>query len=240
MPSPSTARVLLLSLALLPLSLLGQGRPRTTPDAPCLKPFLPLTRMGLATGYVWALQRVAVAESLTIQAIQDSTRDALFASNPEVTLADRLYTLSEVSREYRCAGQALDDFRAAPDSATRNFTADTRTAFTLHAEWVRELTDDLRRRLRGDTRPLVVEAEHLANMRRRRDALRQLLAVTTVGLTFVLLERQSGDTSRLALTSLQRDSLVVMLRQLAAGRTKDAPISAKVLIAFLTDKWPTR
>jgi len=62
------------------------------------------------------------------------------------------------------------------------------------------------------------------------------MGLNSAGLSYVLLEKQSGDTMRFALTAEQRDSLVAELEQLSSGSTAGVPAVAIQLIAWLKQR----
>jgi hypothetical protein len=196
--------------------------------------------MGLATGYMSVLRQAAAAESLTAHGVLDSGREANRIQNPSIWLADVLYNLEAARHKYRCAGQVLDPFRQAADSETKTFVVETRDVFEGYAAWVVFLISDLKRRVRGDSLSVLVEAEQLAEMRRRREALTTWLGLNAIGLTYLLLEARPDNKERLALTTFQRDSLLTELRRMAAGSAADVPATAKTLIDWFNQPWPTR
>jgi hypothetical protein len=195
--------------------------------------------MAAATAYIRVLRHAAAAESLTAFAFQDSSKKTPEWS-PESDLANVLYNLDAARHEYRCAAQVLEPFSQSSDSTTRAFVIETRGVFLFHAGWIRDVTADLKRRASGNSQTLVREAERLADLHRRRDNLTKLISLNSVGLSYVLLEKQASDTMRFALTAEQRDSLVAELEQLVPGSTADVPAVANLLIAWLKQREPVR
>lgn len=197
--------------------------------------------MGLASGYVAVVRHAATAESLVVRAFSDTGRPRAELQPGEASLADMFYNLDLSEHEYRCASQVLDDFQAAADSNVRQLATETREVFLAHATWVAEVRSDIKRRATGDSRTAIVEAERLANLHKRRDALAQMFGLNAGGLTQVLVEPQPGTKRlRLALTSTERDSIVAALRPIAAGSTDAAGVARIILLSWLSDKWATR
>src|SRR5262245_15481760 len=237
--APKLVLVLSMSLSLAPL--VAQGRAPAAPAAEtdCVELRHPLTSMGLATSYIAVLKHASVAESLTAHA-GSITHQRDLSRDPEA-LAEMFYSFDGAIDEYRCAGQVLNPFSQAPDSSVRDFVVETRTTFESHAAWVRDLRSGVKRLAGGDSPDMVGAAEEMADMRGRRDALIKMTALNAMGLTYLLLERQSDSTMRLSLTARQRDSLLTQLRPLAAPSSPDVPgAAAQMLTKWLSQKWPTR
>lgn len=112
--------------------------------------------------------------------------------------------------------------------------------FANFSGWLSDVRANFKRRIGGKSTSVVDEAERLAELRRRREALTQLLGLNSAGLSDLLMEPNSDSTSRLALTEAQRDSLVATLRTISAGSTADPPAIANIMIKWLSDKWATR
>ena len=181
--------------------------------------------MGLATAYVSVLGHASAAESLTAHALTDSAR---WVSGTEAGLADMLYSLDAARHEYRCAGQVLDPFRASGDSAVRAFAVETQDVFDTFASWVVHLTAQLRRRLSGESLTVLAEADTIAAMHKRRDALTQLLGLNSTGVTYLLLDSaEAGTHKRLVLTRAQRDSVARQLRTISRSQFPEVATTAR-------------
>src|SRR6267143_4858524 len=231
------------SIISLPASLPAQARPRrkTTVTVACLNPQLPLTPMGAAIGYTRILQRAAAAESLTTIAFADTAAPPpLTDLDTESALSRTFYNADAANREYVCAGRVLEALRAAPDSQSRHFAVETEQVFQAFSKWISDVTADFKRRMSGNSGSVMREAERLADLHRRRDDLTRLLGLNSAGLGYLLRERNSDGTYRLALTTVQRDSVTAILQEIAAGSTGDPPVVANILIKWLTDsRWTT-
>ncbi len=231
------------SIILLSASLPAQAQPhrQTTVTVACLNPQLPLTPMGAAIGYTRILQRAAAAESLTTIAFADTAPPPLTDQDTEGALARTFYNADAANREYLCAGRVLEAFRTAPDSQSRHFAVETEQVFQAFSKWISDVTADFKRRMRGNSGSVMREAERLADLHRRRDNLTRLLGLNSGGLGYLLRQRNSDGTYRLALTTVQRDSVIAVLQEIAAGSTADPPVVANILIKWLTDsRWTTR
>jgi hypothetical protein len=216
----------------------GQNRPQ--PEPVCFEPARQFSRWNVARAYISVLRRAAKAESLTVRALRDSSRDARFTGTPAAHLSDVLYTLDLARDEYRCAGRVLNDFKSAPDSEVHSFVSETREVFDSYVAWIADFVSELKRQVGGQSRTLVEQAEVTSNLRRRRDALTTLLTLNATGLSFLLLEATPANTRRLSLTKAQRDSFVQDLTLIRADSTRDVSQAAHGLLHWLSEPWPTR
>jgi len=192
--------------------------------------------MGAAMGYTRILQRAAAAESLTTIAFADTTAPPpITDQDTESALAQTFYNADAANREYVCAGRVLEAFRTAPDSQSRHLAVETEQVFQAFSQWLSDVTADFKRRMNGNSGTVVREAERLADLHRRRDDLTRLLGLSSGSLAYLLREQNSDGTYRLALTTVQRDSVRAMLQEIAAGSTADPPVVANILIKWLTD-----
>ena len=193
----------------------------------------------MARAYVSALRRAAAADSLMAAIATDTALGG--GGDVAGQLATVLYTLGRAQDEYRCGARGMAPFLASRDTAFTDFATETRSAFESRAIWVADVTSELKRKMGTAPRSLVAEAEAMAELRRRRDALTSLMVMNSSGLTFILSEAgPGGQITRLAMTRGQRDSLLASLRDVAAGSTNDAPSAARVLIEWLKQTWDTR
>ncbi len=174
-------------------------------------------------------------------AFSDTAPPPLTDLDTEGALAQTFYNVDAANREYVCAGRVLEAFRTAPDSQSRHFAVETEQVFQAFSKWLSDVTADFKRRMSGNSASVVREAERLADLHRRRDDLTRLLGLNSGSLGYLLRERNSDGTYRLALTNVQRDSLIATLQEIAAGSTADPPVVANILIKWLTDsRWSPR
>jgi hypothetical protein len=217
-------------------------KPRPAPSEPCVEPVRALTPMGLASAYVEVLGHAGVAESLAVDALRGLQADSTNGQYTEASLADMLYGLDAARHEYRCAGQVLDPFRASRDSNVRSFAVETRGVFDAFTSWILQLTAQLRRRLSGGSLTVLAEADTIAALHKRRDYLTQLLALSSAGVSYLLVDTaETGRHARLALTTAQRDSVAAQLRTMSTSQFPDVATAASALLTWLTDpKWLAR
>jgi hypothetical protein len=217
-----------------------QPQPQPVGPEPCIEPVRALTVVGLATAYVAVLGHASVAESLTAYAL-NTLADSTNNQRAEAALADVLYSLDAATREYRCAGQVLDPFKASPDSDVRAFAKETHEVFDDFARWVVRLTAQLRRRMSGGSLSLLGEADTIAAMHTRRDALTKLFYLNEAGMMQLLVEDDGGGHSRIALASSERESVAEQLRSVSNNQSSELASGARMFLEWITDpKWRTR
>lgn len=227
--TPSVA-VLLLLAGPLPAQRFraGQGDSLEARPACIAGPLPDVSPYSQAIAYIRSLRFAQSGDSIVRQALSGglATEERGQHQDEEGSISAVLYAMGEGEHAYLCAGEVLRPLAHSRDTTTVNFAIEAWRAFRGLAVWTHDILLEFKSRLRSPPTEPLSRAEHFTRLHRQRDALQQLVLLTSIALQYQLSGIDSlSHVNHLLLTEAQVDSLRRQLRAIKRDGSDEATIA---------------